>query len=136
VELNKQEMSYILSLRASGTGYGTHTAPQMYATARVSTTTPASVGLLRLEYWPSVTGFYLPIHYIPQLTEIDSATVTTPDLTDVGSRDMGLLAASRLAQLIGRPELVPGIMADISQRTQLALKRKREALASGDQDAA
>lgn len=133
-ELDRVELSRIFALRADGSGYPTYLKPREYAISRKATTTPASVNLLQLDYWPSVTGYYLPIAYVPQFTPIDSATVTTPDVNDIESRDIALLAASRIAQAVGRAELVPGILADISTRTQTAIQRKLEALLDARQD--
>lgn len=134
-ELDRVELSHVQWLRKSSLT-GTYARPKVYALTRLATTTPASVGLLRLDYWPSVTGFYFPMEYQPQFTEIDSSTVTTPDVNDLESRDIGLLAAARLAPLIGRAELVPSILADVSERTAKALERKMAALLSADQDSA
>lgn len=136
-ELDRVELSYIMALRADGVGlptYAATTPPKVYALSRKATTTPASVNLLQLDYWPSVTGFFLPIMYVPQFTEIDSATVTTPDVNDLESRDIGLLCAARIAQMVQRNDLVPGILADVSMRTQAALARKMAALMDGKQD--
>jgi hypothetical protein len=83
-----------------------------------------------------VTAFYFPIEYVPQFTEIDSATVTTPDVNDLESRDIGLICAARIAPLVGRASLVPSILADVSSRTAAALDRKFRAMLDGKQDAA
>lgn len=133
VELDRVELSRVLALRQSSMT-GTYALPKVYAISRVATVTPASVGLHRLDYWPSVTGFYFPIMYLPQLTEIDSATVTTPDVNDIESRDIGLLAAARAAPLVGRHDLVPSILADVSERTARALERKMKTLLHAGQD--
>jgi len=139
VELDRVELSLIMALRADGVGlptYAATTPPKCYALSRKATTTPASVNLLQLDYWPSVTGFYLPIMYVPQFREIDSATVTTPDVNDLESRDAGLICAARIAQMVQRNDLVPGILADVSNRTAAALERKFAAMLDGKQDQA
>src|SRR5258706_14855217 len=96
VELDRADLSYIQFLRSNASGFPTYLVPKLFALTRIATVTPASVNLLQLDYWPSVTGFYLPIKYRQQFAEIDSATVTTPDLDDVWARDGGLLCARRL----------------------------------------
>jgi hypothetical protein len=128
------DISEIEWYRENQTHLGSYTKPKLYAVTRNYTTTVADVNKIRLDVWPGVTGIYLPIHYIPQFTAIDSATVTTPAVNDIESRDIGLLAASRMAQLMGRHELVPGILADISQRTAEGLERKMASLMHGRQD--
>lgn len=131
--LDKAELPFIQWLRKSFLT-GTYDRPKCYAVTRLATTTPASVGLHRLDYWPSVTGYYLATEYVPQFTPIDSSTVTTPDLNDLESRDLALLAAMDAAPLIGRAELVPGIAASITSKNGLIALRKRQALLAGDQD--
>jgi hypothetical protein len=125
VEVERKDLSYIQFLRANAAGFPTYLVPKFYALTRLSTVTPASVNLLQLDYWPSVTGFYLPIKYMPQWQEIDGTSVTTPDLDDIWARDGGLLCARRLAASYGREEFIPGIEADYSQRMQEALARKQ-----------
>lgn len=117
-------------------GMGTYSVPKVYSLRRLDTTTPADVNKLVLDYWPQspAVNTYLPIHYIPQFTILDSVTVTTPNVNDLESRDIALLAAARLAPLIGRAELVPSILADVSQRTAAALERKMKAMLSAEQD--
>ena len=125
VEVERKDLSYIQYLRANSAGYPTYLVPKFYALTRLSTVTPASVNLLQLDYWPSVTGFYLPIKYMPQWQEIDGVTVTVPDLDDTWARDGGLLCARRLAASYGREEFIQGIEEDYSQRMQEALARKQ-----------
>jgi hypothetical protein len=132
-ELDKVEASFGEYLRHSN-ATGTYAVPKFYWIDRLATATPASVGLLTLNYWPGVTGFYLPIKYAAQFTEIDSATVTTPDVNDLESRDIGLLTAVRICQDQDHYERVPGIIADISQRTAELLQRKLAAMMHAKQD--
>lgn len=132
-ELDRTELSMVQWLRKSFMT-GSYDRPKVYAATRLATAVPGSVGNHRLDYWPSVTGYYFPTEYVPQFTEIDSVTVTTPDVNDLESRDIGLLAAARAAPLIGRAELVPSILADVSSRTAAALERKMKSLLSGNQD--
>ena len=138
VELDIVDFARIQYLRsASGLPtYATTVAPKECSISRLATSTPASVNLVRLDYFPGNTGFYMPIAYLPQFAEIDSATVTTPDMDDILARDGGLMCAARLCQIVDRMDLVPGIMADISQRTQEAMARKRSAQVDARQDMA
>jgi hypothetical protein len=130
--VEKQQIEY---KRAHGGGHGTYLTPQEYSISRLSTSTPASVGLLQLDYWPSVTGFYFPIHYIRQFVPIDSATVTTPDCSDIGSRDIVWLAAIDLAPRIGRQRFIPTLQSMLSKGMTAMLARKKRALETGDQNA-
>lgn len=132
-ELDQVELGYIKHVRGAF-GYSNYSVPKLFALTRTATLTPADVGKLRLDYWPSVTGFFFPVHYRPQFTILDDTVVTTPDVNDLESRDIGLLAAAKLAPLIGRAELVPSILADVSQRTSEMLERKLRSLVSADQD--
>lgn len=133
VPLDRVEQAYIMHMRAAS-GYGSYTTPQVYALSKLATVTPADVNKMRLDVFPGASGIYFPIHYVPQFSPIDSATVTTPDVNDLESRDIALLAAARIAPLVGRAELVPSILADVSQRTQEAIERKMSALLYGKQD--
>lgn len=136
VELEKAELSEILYLRGSASaGFPTYLVPKKYAVVRKATVTPASVNLLQLEYWPSVTGFYLPIQYVPQFTQIDSATVTTPDVNDLESYDIGYLTGAKIAVRFQRGDLVPAILADLSAGTQASIERKLTAFLDAKQDA-
>lgn len=135
VEVDRVELAEVLALRASSAGYPTYLVPKKYAVTRKATITPASVNLLQLDYWPGLTGFYLPIMYVPQFTPMDSATVTTPDVNDLESYDIALLTAAKLAQIFNRNDLVPGIFADLSTNTQAALERKLNAMLDAKQDA-
>lgn len=131
-ELDRVELEVIQACR-SASGLGTYARPKMYAVSRMATVTPADVGKLQLDYFPNVTGFYLPTHYQANFTPIDSATVTTPDVSDLGSRDIMLLTAAKMAPLNQRPELVEGILRDISDRNAALRERKLKALVSADQ---
>jgi len=133
-ELERAELSEIEWLRSNGSGLGGYAAPKIYAVSRQETATPAGVNKVVLDVYPGVAALYFPVHYIPQFTPIDSATVTTPDVNDLLSRDIALMAAARMAPLVGRAELVPSIVTDVSERTRHALERKEKALQSGDQD--
>ena len=133
-ELDRVELSVIHSMR-SNPGMPTYLVPKLYAVSRKRTDTPADVNKLQLDYWPSVTGFYLPTQYAAQFTPIDAVTVTTPDVNDLESTDIALLAAARIAPLAGRSELVPSILADLSANTQAALARQIKAMLDSKQDA-
>ncbi len=132
--LEPVDLSEIQFMRANQTLFGSYLVPKLYAVTRNFTVTVADVNKVQLDVWPAVTGIYLPVHYIPQFTALDAATVTTPSVNDIESRDIALLAASRMAPLTGRAELVPGILADISQRTAAALERKLSSLMNARQD--
>jgi hypothetical protein len=132
-ELNRSDLSLIQALRSTS-GYGSYSIPKVYSITRLDTTTPSAVGLVQLDWWPSVTGYYFPIHYVPILTPLDSATVTTPNVTDIGSEDIAYLAAAELAPLLGRAELVPSITLRLSERTRLALERRESALLAAKSD--
>lgn len=131
--LDRVELSQVEFFRHSNVT-GTYDRPKIYALSRIATTTPASVNLMQLNYWPSVTGYYFPIKYIPQFTPIDSVTVTTPDVDDIGSRDIYLLAAFRAAPAVGNAHLVPTIASRFSQRLSEWMTRKDSAAVSGDQN--
>lgn len=130
VTLDPVELEEILFMRQNQTAFGLYARPKIYSVTRNFTTTVADVNKIRIDVWPATTSpvQYIPAHYKPQFTDIDSATVTTPSVNDLESRDIALLTAARLAPLAGRAEFVPGILADVSQRTQAALARKLEAM--------
>ena len=134
-ELDRVPLSRIQWLRRNGTAMPTYLVPKEYSITRMVATAPTLVNQVQLDWWPSVSGFYFPIEYVPQFAEIDSATVTTPALNDIEARDGGLICAARLAQAVGRFELVDGILADISERTRIALNRKLSAMADARQHA-
>lgn len=133
--LHPVEYERVQYMRAHGGGHGTYSTIQEFSVSRLSTSTPASVGLLQLDYWPSVTGFYLPVHYIRQFVPLDGATVTTPDVSDVGSRDIFLLAALDIAPRIGRQRFIPTLQSMLSKGMTAMLARKKRAMETGDQNA-
>ena len=133
-ELDKADEAYIQWLLASDLP-GTYATPKLYAIGRQATVVPAGVGLHKLYYYPAVTGFYFPMEYQAQFTPLDGGSVTTPDVTDIGSYDIAKLAAADLVTRIGRAELVPNILRGLSDLMTATLKRKQEALVSADQDA-
>ena len=130
--VEKAEIEY---MRAHGGGHGTYLTPQKYSISRLSTSTPGSVGLKQLDYWPSVTGFYFPIHYIRQFAPLDGATVTTPDVSDVGARDIVFLTAIDLAPRFGRQRFIPTFQKFLSETARAMLARKKRAMETGDQNA-
>lgn len=135
--LEPTDISEIQWLRsnASSTVLGVYAESKKYAVTRASTTTPANVNKLTVELWPASAGTrYYPAHYIPQFTEIDSATVTTPDVNDIQSRDIAYLAAINLAPRISAENLIPGLRAKLSESTRLMLERKQSALLHARQD--
>lgn len=137
-ELDRVDLSLIEAMRtqsSSTVGLGTYAEPKLYAVVRTATTTPASVNKLTVEVWPPCGGTrYFPAHYIPQFTDIDSATVTTPDLNDIQSNDLAPLASILLAQRIGRGDLVPGFVLELSESTQQALNRKMSSMVDARAD--
>ena len=130
VTLDPVELEEVLFMRQNQTAFGLYTRPKIYSVTRNFTTTVADVNKVRIDIWPGTTSptQYIPVHYKPQFTDIDASTVTTPSVNDIESRDIALLAAARMAPLAGRAEFVPGILADLSARTQAALARKIEAM--------
>jgi len=135
VQLDRVEINELQFWRRT-TPRPSYAVPKLYAITRTATATPASVNLLRIDWWPYVTsgtGFYLPTWYVPQFTPIDSATVTTPDCNDLESLDIALLTAMSLAPLLNRPELVAEIEAELSDNTRLGLERRRRAQMDGKQ---
>jgi hypothetical protein len=133
-ELDRVELSMLEWLRKSNLT-GTYTRPQCYAISRISTgNVAAAVNLIQLNYWPSVTGFFFPIKYLPQFTPAASIGSTVPDVNDLESYDIAWLAAADLAPRIGRSDLVPGLLMKVSSGTAKALERKMAAMMSGDQD--
>jgi hypothetical protein len=129
-----RDLQHIQALR-SAQGLGTYARPVMYWITRLATTVPGAVGLLQLDYFPGATGFYFPIHYVPQFTVLDAATVTTPDVTDLESQDIYLLAAASLAPLMDRRDLIEGLYADLSDRTRQAKVASDKAMTKAKQDA-
>ena len=135
VVMRRVELERILWLRGAQ-GHGTYNdKPKLYALSPMATDTAADVNKLQLDYFPAVTGFYFPIRYVRQFNPLSAIDTSVPDVNDLESRDIALLAAARIAPLIGRAELVPSILADVSARTAAALERKMMALQSGRQDA-
>lgn len=133
-ELDKVELSELEWFRKSSLT-GTYTRPQMYAVSRISSANVSGeVQLLQLNYWPSVTGFYFPIKYLPQFTPLTALSTEVPDVNDLESYDIAWLAAADLAPRIGRSDLVPGLLMKVSSGTAKALERKMAAMMSGDQD--
>lgn len=128
------EYPEIQYMRNHQEGLGSYARPQKFSVIRLTTSTPGNVGLRQLDYWPSVTGFYLPMSYIREFVPIDSVTVTTPDCSDVGSRDIGWLAAIDLAPRLGRQRFIPTLQSYLSKGMVALLERKKEALQSGKQD--
>lgn len=135
VELDRVEKSRIVWLR-SQSGIGTYAVPQVFSVTRVraSSDVAANVGRYDLDVWPGVVGYYFPMEYVRQFTPLTGIATDVPDVDDIESRDIPLLAALTACPLVGRAELAPGIAADISQRTQQAIERKMKSLLSADQD--
>ena len=137
-ELERVELSQIQWLRtnsSSTVGLGTYAESKLYAVSKAATTTPGNVNKFTVEVWPASAGTrYYPAHYIPQFTAIDSATVTTPDLNDLQSRDIAPLAAWFLAPRIDRNDLVPMYAMKLSESTRKALERKMSSMVDARQD--
>jgi hypothetical protein len=132
-ELRRAELSEIQWLRSNST-VGTYVTPKKFALVYHASPGGTDVNKLILEYWPSTTGYYFPIHYTPQFVPLDS-TITTPDANDLESRDIGHLAAFNLATLNGRSELATACAFKLSENTRLGLDRKIAAMLQSKQDA-
>ena len=132
--LDRVDKAEIDVLRSAGSGLGTYATPKVYSVIRLDVTDPAALPTLRLDVWPYSASRFHPILYIPQFTAIASAGVTTPNVSDIESRDIALLTAMKIAPLAGRAELVPSIAADVSTRTKAALDRKFSAMLDARQD--
>lgn len=134
--LRKVEMEVIQARRGASTGtYGTYSRPMEYATMRLSTSTAADVNKLELHYWPPVTGFYFPILYLAEFTPLTALDTSKPNVNDLESRDIALLAAVTYSQLMSRHDLVPGLLMDVSEKTRLGLERRSTALMDARADA-
>lgn len=131
--MDRVELSELHFYRRSN-GLPGYDKPQLYAISKTHTTTAADVNKVRLDFWPVVANFYVPIWYVPQFTPIDSATVTTPACNDLESLDIALLTAMDLAPLLNRPELVPVIQSELSENTRVGLERQRRAMTDGKQE--
>ena len=107
---------------------------KLYSVTRIDEVDETRIPRLRLDVYPIIASRFFPIDYIPQRTDIDSATNTQPSCTDLESRDIALLTAARLAPLAGRHDLVPSILMDVSERTRAALDRKIRSLMDASQD--
>lgn len=123
--------STIMRIRENQGMFGSYARPMLYAIGPGFSTVPADANKLQLDVWPGKIGANFPTHYVPQFTLLDYVTVTVPSVNDLASRDIGLLAAVRMGPLSGRAELVPGIMADVSQRTQEGIARKLAMVSGG-----
>lgn len=125
VELTRMELPEILYRRNSTALYGNTVG---YAVERPEAAAAADVGKTNLHLWPASSATqYFPAHYIKTKTDLSTGT-DVPDVTELESRDIALIAAARLAPLSGRAELVPSLLADVSERTQVAMQAKFRAL--------
>ena len=125
-ELDRVDLSEVLFYRARYGASPPYTVPKIYAVSMQATSTAADVGKLRVDYWPGIASTYFPAWYVPHFTAL-AATTDVPDLPDLAQRDLAHLAAFNRAPLIGRSDLLPGIAAKFSEKTQLLLKRRIEA---------
>jgi hypothetical protein len=129
--LDKTDLAHIQYLRSSS-GYGGYGSLKLYSATRIATTTSADINTIRLDVWPTIASKFVGIHYVPQFTPLTAGD--EPNVNDLESRDIALLAAMKIAPLVGRAELVPSIAVDVSRRTSLALERKISAMLEGKQD--
>jgi hypothetical protein len=129
--LDRVDYQRIQYLRQTS-GHGGYSNLKLYSLTDVATTTTADINTIRIDVWPTVSSKLVGIHYTPQFTPL--AATETPNVNDIESRDIALLAALKIVPLVGRSELAPSIAADISERTRQALDRKIKTMMSGDQD--
>jgi len=130
-ELDRRDLSYIHWLRSNSVG--AYTVPKIYALVMVASPGTTDVNKAILEYWPGSTGYYFPLHYVPQMVPMD-VTITTPDVNDLESADIAHLAALNFAALNGRAELAETCALKLSENTRLALDRKLASMVAGKQD--
>ncbi len=135
IDLRKTEKAEIQWNRDNST-IGTYGTPKMYAVThiRASSDVAANVGRYDLDVWPGVAAYYFPMEYVRQFSPLAGSGTDVPDVDDIESRDIFLLAAFSRAPLVGRAELAPGIAADISDRTRQGLERKMAAMIEAKQD--
>lgn len=126
VEIKPTDLAEIHHLRQAS-GQPTYTSPKLYCFTRLRTAVDADVNKGRLDFWPGISGIYLPIEYTPMFTLLNATTITTPDVNDIESRDIAYLAAISIAPLVGRAELAPSIALKVSEKTRLGLERKESA---------
>src|SRR3990172_3583186 len=89
---------------------GEYATPKVYCAYRHdSAAVAANANKFDMEAWPALTGRYYPIEYVLQFVPL-AADADVPNLTDVGSRDVALLAAARIAPLVDRGDLVQSIL--------------------------
>lgn len=125
VELDRMEMAELMYRRRTSDLYGNTVA---YAVERLEPDAAADIGKITIQLWPAASATqYFPAHYVRNRTTLVNAS-DVPDVTEGESRDIALMAAMKLAPLVGRQELVPGIIADITQKTRSALDSKFRAL--------
>jgi hypothetical protein len=136
--LDRVEREQIMFRRRAGTAFGTYAIPKLYSITETLQTaaTAAGTNLVQADIWPGVSGIYLPLHYRPQFTPSAGGASEVPDLTDLLTRDLELLAAAAMAPKVGRAEFVPSIMQRVSDRTRQALERKASAGSEAGQDRA
>jgi len=107
---------------------GEYAAAKVYAAQRHdAAAVAADANKFDIEVWPALTGVYYPIEYVLQFVPL-AADSDVPNVTDIESRDIPLLAAARIAPLVDRGDLVQSILLDISERTQKVLERRLSAL--------
>ncbi len=115
---------------------GKYAKPKIYCAYRKDAggVAAADVNEFSLEVWPALAGAFYPIEYVPQFVPLTDAGTDCPNVTDIESYDMGLWAAATLAPLSGSADLVPSILASISESGQAALERKISAMLQAKQD--
>lgn len=125
VELDRMEVSEIMFRRNSADLYDDTAG---YAVEKWEPSAAADVGKINLHLWPPAkTTQYYPAHYVRDRTTISGAT-DKPDVTEGESRDIAYMAAIQLAPAVGRAELVPSLIAEVSAKTRNALDAKFRAL--------
>lgn len=132
-ELERVDLATIFA-RGATSGIGTYSTPKVYAIARKVQAAGATTNLFTLYFWPYVAGFYFPTIYAQQFVPLDGTAGHSPNVNDLESRDIAILAAARMAPLAGRAEFVPSILMDVSERTRAGLERRQAALMDAKQD--
>lgn len=82
------------------------------------------------------SNVFIPIHYEPQFLPLTGSAAATeaPNVNDLESVDIGLMAAAEIAPTLGRAELVMSIVQDMSAIGQKIMMRKMSAVSDAMQN--